>query len=98
MRFYLFSVISLAFYSFAFPFEIMEDSVTKLNKFVENQFYENCFGIETFKQMELTKEVAESFCSNSRPEAQNIPPVPLSPQLQPLPILHPWHYIDTTEV
>jgi hypothetical protein len=68
----------------------VEDSVTKLNKFVENQFYENCFGIETFKQMDLTNEVAESFCSNSNPEAQNIPPGPLSPEFQPLRILHPW--------
>ena len=46
---------------------------TKLDKFVENQFYENCFGIEVFESMESLQENANSFCTTSRSSVDTTP-------------------------
>ena len=69
MSFILFLVIYLGNISiFCFCFDLdggMGKYATKLDKFVENQFYETCFGIDMFEKMKSLQENATSICTAS---------------------------------
>ena len=60
----------------------MGDSTAKLDKFVENQFYEKCFGIKIFEQMKSMKENSTTLCTQQSPSGQT--------PLQPLPLPSGW--------
>ena len=90
------SILILVIYCFqdhfvqTFDLEKYSDNGAKLDKFVENQFYINCFGAKALKSMKSNLAKANTICKQKEREVTSKPVTLLTYPFQSLQMINPF--------